>query len=157
MAFSLTFYRNFVSNDWWDLLQAKKGVTVVVFVCVCTICMCVCERDVSSSNLLCLFECASAPHHSPTPPPPLRRSRPYPLVRRPLRLPCFDRCSLCPNASQRTLWRLSHAPLSLFLSLSYSFPSLCLPNFRSCIASNYNPISRMSCFLILLYLLLKLH
>lgn len=46
----------------------------------------------------------------PRPSSPLRRSRPQPLARQPLRLPCFDRCSLCPNASRRTLWRLSHPP-----------------------------------------------
>lgn len=48
-------------------------------------------------------------------------------MRRPLRLPCFDRCSLCPNASQRTLWRLSHSPsLSLAISslLFLTLPSL---------------------------------
>lgn len=53
-------------------------------------------------------------------------------MRRPLRLPCFDRCSLCPNASQRTLWRLSHSPsLPLFslppfppFSYSLSLPRL---------------------------------
>lgn len=80
--------------------------------------VCVCERA-CSCNLVCLFECASA-----TPPSllPLCRSRPQPLVRRPLRLPCFDRCSLCPNASQRTLWRLSHSP-SLPLSLFPPFYS----------------------------------
>lgn len=84
-------------------------------------------REVCSWNLLCLLECASA-----TPPSllPLRRSRPQPLVRRPLKLPCFDRCSLCPNASQRTLWRLSHSPSrSLFFFFLYSLPSLTLPSF----------------------------
>lgn len=92
------------------------------------------EREVCSWNLLCLLECASA---TPSSLLPLCRSRPQPLVRRPLKLPCFDRCSLCPNASRRTLWRLSHSPSrscdSLFL---YSLPSLILPSLGPGITSN---------------------
>lgn len=79
------------------------------------------ERGVQLSwNLLCLSECASA---TPSSLLPLCRSRPQPLVRRPLKLPCFDRCSLCPNASQRTLWRLSHSPSRVPSSLSFSIRS----------------------------------
>lgn len=92
------------------------------------------EREVCSWNLLCLLECASA---TPSSLLPLCRSRPQPLVRRPLKLPCFDRCSLCPNASQRTLWRLSHSPSrSLFSFFLYSLPSLTLPSFGPGCASN---------------------
>lgn len=92
------------------------------------------KREVCSWNLLCLLECASA---TPSSLLPLCRSRPQPLVRRPLKLPCFDRCSLCPNASQRTLWRLSHSPSrSLFSFFLYSLPSLTLPSFGPGFASN---------------------
>lgn len=111
-------------NDSWSLLQVQKkwGWKRAA------------EREVCSWNLLCLLECASA---TPSSLLPLCRSRQQPLVRRPLKLPCFDRCSLCPNASQRTLWRLSHSPSrSLFSFFHYSLPSLTLPSFAPGFLSN---------------------
>lgn len=77
------------------------------------------------ADLCCCVCMLAAPKFEARPPPslfPFCRSRLWPLVRRPLRLPCFDRCSLCPNASQRMLWRLSHSPSSspFIFSLLYS-------------------------------------
>lgn len=114
--------------------MSTEGVRVHVYVSVAGERRRAVEREVCSWNLLCLLECASA---TPSSLLPLCRSRPQPLVRRLLKLPCFDRCSLCPNASRRTLWRLSHSPSrSLFSFFLYSLPSLTLPSFGPGFASN---------------------
>lgn len=88
------------------------------------------NRKRKVASVVCVWACvyvtqsSASPSH---PSSPLCRSRPQPLVRQPLRLPCFDRCSLCPNASLRTLWRLSHSPsLSLYFLLRFSCSSFLL-------------------------------
>lgn len=89
-------------------------------------CVCV-HACVRREAIFCASLNVQLPLPTHAPPPPLRRSRPQPLVRQPLRLPCFDRCSLCPNASRRTLWRLSHSPHTPS-RFSSSTPPLSVPS-----------------------------